>query len=329
MSLIRENYRTSNAKCAPSLRVLALSATPTADEKWAQRDTFEAGRQTLMRNLAVIPTVPAVFLCPPSKYRDVLQAYATDVPSAVWQWKPDHHELHLYEMLTKGPTAKSGATKTPLGCVGRLALCVLKNLGARAAAVYLSDCLQRVGNAKTPLTLGQVNYVKAARSEGKGTSSLVDQLLENLKADESSAKRILVLTQEKLATCLLEWVLRHQQHGLYTDFITGQSDTPHMRGMSRAIQQEKLKDFTEDGQTNILVATDVVEEGMDVSSCQLVVRTEPSQTVRKCIQAHGRVRKRKDGKYAVLALKEEQEKAEKNAGGKKRAFEWLFDNDFV
>lgn len=321
MRLIRD----ADSNSEPLLRVLALSATPTADERWAQQETFEDGLHTLLSNLAVRPATSATFVCPSSEFQDELRKYVIDLPWAEWTWNSDPHESNLHEMLSKGPT-KDGATRIPLGRVGRLALCVLKILGARAAAVYLTDCLQRVDYAKTPLTLGQVEQVKQARIKGKETSSLVDALRKQL--GKSVAKRILVLTQEKLATRLLVWVLRHQQHELSTDFITGQSGAPHIKGMPRAVLQKRLDEFEKSGKRKILVATDVVEEGLDVSSCQLVVRTEPSQTVRKCVQARGRVRKRddKEAQYAVLTASDgEHEKAEKNKDGNLRIFDWLFE----
>ena len=43
-------------------------------------------------------------------------------------------------------------------------------------------------------------------------------------------------------------------------------------------------------QVNIIVATSILEEGLDVQSCNLVVRFDPSATVSSFIQSRGRAR---------------------------------------
>lgn len=46
-------------------------------------------------------------------------------------------------------------------------------------------------------------------------------------------------------------------------------------------------------QVNIIVATSILEEGLDVQSCNLVVRFDPSSTVCSFIQSRGRARMHK------------------------------------
>lgn len=43
-------------------------------------------------------------------------------------------------------------------------------------------------------------------------------------------------------------------------------------------------------QVNIIVATSILEEGLDVQSCNLVIRFDPSVTVCSFIQSRGRAR---------------------------------------
>lgn len=43
-------------------------------------------------------------------------------------------------------------------------------------------------------------------------------------------------------------------------------------------------------QVNIIVATSILEEGLDVQSCNLVIRFDPSSTVCSFIQSRGRAR---------------------------------------
>ncbi|CAK8991721.1 unnamed protein product [Durusdinium trenchii] len=59
--------------------------------------------------------------------------------------------------------------------------------------------------------------------------------------------------------------------------------------MTMAQQSNILSNFRQ-GKTNVMVATSVAEEGIDIPSCNLVVRMEPAQTVIKFVQARGRAR---------------------------------------
>nr|CAD1820291.1 unnamed protein product [Ananas comosus var. bracteatus] len=57
-------------------------------------------------------------------------------------------------------------------------------------------------------------------------------------------------------------------------------------------EQMKIVDAFRSAKVNIIVATQVLEEGLDVPSCKLVVRFDPSTTVCSFIQSRGRARMR-------------------------------------
>ncbi|KAI8830467.1 hypothetical protein BJ741DRAFT_537573 [Chytriomyces cf. hyalinus JEL632] len=71
-------------------------------------------------------------------------------------------------------------------------------------------------------------------------------------------------------------------------------------GFSMGIsQQKKTVEQFRDGKLNLLVATKVAEEGIDIQPCNLVVRFDVVQTVISNIQSRGRAR-HKNSKYVVM-----------------------------
>ncbi|KAK6915779.1 Helicase, C-terminal [Dillenia turbinata] len=72
-----------------------------------------------------------------------------------------------------------------------------------------------------------------------------------------------------------------------SEYIAGH--TSRVQSQSRSLQNKIVDKFRE-GAVNIIVATSILEEGLDVQSCNLVIRFDPSATVCSFIQSRGRAR---------------------------------------
>ncbi|GMH07608.1 hypothetical protein Nepgr_009448 [Nepenthes gracilis] len=75
--------------------------------------------------------------------------------------------------------------------------------------------------------------------------------------------------------------------GWNTEYIAGCNAA--LQTQSRRKHNEIVEEFRK-GKVNIIVATSILEEGLDVQSCNLVIRFDPSHTVCSFIQSRGRAR---------------------------------------
>ena len=80
-------------------------------------------------------------------------------------------------------------------------------------------------------------------------------------------------------------------------------------GMTWKDEQEKLLKEFRKGICKLLISTSVLEEGLDVPECNLVVRFEGAATLRALVQTRGRASRRRDSKFVVIC----NEKQERDA----------------
>ncbi|XP_028758757.1 endoribonuclease Dicer homolog 2 [Neltuma alba] len=94
-----------------------------------------------------------------------------------------------------------------------------------------------------------------------------------------------IITAIALEALLREFLPKH--NGWKTKYIAGNNS--RLQNQTRKKQNEIIEEFRR-GLVNIIVATSILEEGLDVQSCNLVIRFDPSATVCSFIQSRGRAR---------------------------------------
>ena len=118
---------------------------------------------------------------------------------------------------------------------------------------------------------------------------------------------IVFVEQRMTAMCLSQIITEIQIPGIRCSFIVGHASSSGKimekkvsgsGGMNAKKQQEVLKKFRS-GKFNLLIATSVVEEGLDVRKCNVVIRYDFPKTFQSYVQSKGRARA-KDSKYLVL-----------------------------
>ncbi|NJE02629.1 DEAD/DEAH box helicase [Thermococcus sp. MV11] len=96
--------------------------------------------------------------------------------------------------------------------------------------------------------------------------------------------------------------------GISAERFIGQASRGKDKGMSQRKQKETLERFSR-GEFNVLVATSVGEEGLDVPEVDLVVFYEPVPSAIRSIQRRGRTGRHRPGKVVILMAKGTRDEA--------------------
>ena len=88
----------------------------------------------------------------------------------------------------------------------------------------------------------------------------------------------------------------------------GQASKGKAKGMTQKEQADIIRKF-ESGEFNVLVATSVAEEGLDIPACDLVVFYEPVPSEIRHIQRRGRTGRIKKGRAIILMAKDTRDEA--------------------
>ncbi|CDK26653.1 unnamed protein product [Kuraishia capsulata CBS 1993] len=98
----------------------------------------------------------------------------------------------------------------------------------------------------------------------------------------------------------------------------GSSEDAQQKGMNQKQQKDLIKKF-KDGTYNILVATSIGEEGLDIGEVDMIVCFDSTSSPIKNIQRMGRTGRKRDGKVLLLYSSNERVKFEKAMDN----YEWI------
>ncbi|CAF3418186.1 unnamed protein product [Rotaria sp. Silwood1] len=143
------------------------------------------------------------------------------------------------------------------------------------------------------------------------TNSKLDTLVHLLEQHATENTKGLILVQTTFYAKSLCDYLRHHpklKDIIKTTWIVGQTSSDHALTIHE--QEARLRQFQGD-ECNVLIATDIVQEGLDIPTCSYVIRYEFVSDEIGTIQSRGRARAQNSSYYLITECDSMNHKREK------------------
>jgi ERCC4-related helicase/ERCC4-type nuclease len=128
--------------------------------------------------------------------------------------------------------------------------------------------------------------------------------------------RIIVFTNYRDTAEIVKKTLNTLQ-GVRAEKFVGQAKKDGLKGLSQKEQVQLISDFV-NGTFNVIVATSVAEEGLDIPATDMVVFYEPIPSEIRSIQREGRTGRRRAGRVVVLITKGTRDEAYSSSSTRKK-----------
>ncbi len=182
----------------------------------------------------------------------------------------------------------------------------------------LSEFLEKMENqagrggtlaAKRLVESDEIKEVKSLLKHVEKEHPKIEKAIEVVKEqlDKNNDSRVIAFTSYRHTAKKLKDKL-NDLDGVRPVRFVGQADKKGDKGLKQREQVKAIKDF-ENGTYNVLVATSVGEEGLDIPATDLVVFFEPVASEIRTIQRRGRTARKRKGKVTVLITKNTRDEA--------------------
>ncbi len=260
-----------------SLREIGLIRTPSVTRK----DLLEAGRVLSIG----AERFSASFGRPPFMYYRALMDYAIALKAE-----------HALEML------ETQGIEQTLRYFDRMAQDATLKQAARSTKSFIRD--PRIAGF-----VASLRRLARAGIEHPKLREMARVISEELSRDPNS--RIIIFTNFRDSVDLIVGYLSHDPRARVTRFV-GQSSM-RSKGLSQK-EQAQILDLFRTGKYNVLVATSVAEEGLDIPEVQMVVFYDCTPSAIRNIQRRGRTGRKGAGKVVILMTQNTREEAYHWAG---------------
>ncbi|XP_028805744.1 DEAD-box ATP-dependent RNA helicase FANCM-like [Neltuma alba] len=131
-------------------------------------------------------------------------------------------------------------------------------------------------------------------------SKMLEILREHFKANDPQSSRVIIFSNYRESVRDIMDALANIGEPIRATQFIGQSSGKTMKGQSQKVQQAVLQKFR-CGAYNVIVATSIGEEGLDIMEVDLVVAFDANVSPLRMIQRMGRTGRKHDGQVVVLA----------------------------
>lgn len=185
----------------------------------------------------------------------------------------------------------------------------LKNLFNQAAKKQSRGVVRLVAKPEFNFIFTQTNELLTKNKEHPKLKTL-NQIVLKEKINNDKLKAI-VFTQYRDTASIISNNL-NQIKGINSKIFVGQTKKVDEKGVTTGLNQKEQKKIIEDfaeGKINILVATSIGEEGLDIPEVNTVIFYEPIPSAIRAIQRAGRTARLMKGKLIMLITKNTRDEA--------------------
>ncbi|XP_010256473.1 PREDICTED: uncharacterized protein LOC104596846 isoform X2 [Nelumbo nucifera] len=184
---------------------------------------------------------------------------------------------------------------------------LLSSHGIRPAYEMLGEKLQQ-GNFARLLGRNEVIWkakmlMEQSLSHGAPNPKLlkmIEILIDHFKSNSPKSSRVIIFSNFRGSVRdIMESLSKIGESVKATEFI-GQSSGKALKGQTQKVQQAVLQKFRNGGY-NVIVATSIGEEGLDIMEVDLVICFDANISPLRMIQRMGRTGRKHDGRVVVLA----------------------------
>lgn len=127
-----------------------------------------------------------------------------------------------------------------------------------------------------------------------------------------SSTRVIVFTEYRDSAEDIARVLNKHGPMIRASVFVGQSDSKRSEGMNQEKQLDTIRKFKA-GVINVIVATSIGEEGLDIGEVDLIVCYDSSSSPIRMLQRMGRTGRKRAGKIFLLLMRGKEEEAYKKS----------------
>ena len=198
-----------------------------------------------------------------------------------------------------------------------IGLCILRFQAQRRAALSIlmdMDDVEQVYLNDLFASLSVPDIEMHLDSQDRGLSAKVSQLIRLLADEMSPGSAGIIFVKTRAAVKLLSVLLTTHpvlkdilRIGTFVGTSNNQARASNLSDLINVSDQNETLNDLRDGTKNLIIATSVCEEGIDITACNIVICFEQPPNLKSFIQRRGRARSKRS-KFVVMFPKG-QEKA--------------------